>query len=47
MSGGEFAGAWTVVNSGAVLALLGYVIASERRLTKLETIIEILTKRTP
>jgi hypothetical protein len=45
MTPDALAGAWQVINSGAVLALLGYVITSERRLTKLETIIELLTKK--
>lgn len=44
MTGEAWGGAWALINSGAVLALLGYVVSNERRLTKLETIIQLLTK---
>lgn len=51
MTPDTIAGAWEFINSGAVLAccgaLLTYTVINERRLTKLETIIEILTKTEP
>lgn len=34
--------AWEFINSGAVLAILAYVVSNERRITKLETLITML-----
>lgn len=34
--------AWELINSGAVLAILAYVISNERRVTALETIIKMM-----
>ena len=49
MSGQEIAGAWAFINSGAVLTmgtvLLRYIVTNERRITKLETIIQLLSER--
>lgn len=36
---------WQFLNSGAVLAILGYVIVNEKRLAKLEAIQQLLIEK--
>lgn len=40
----NFGQVWQFVTSSGFLALLGWAVLNERRLTRVETIIEILTK---